>query len=226
MSEPVRVAAQPRQGVDDGRVIGVECDGVADAGPQAVDPGARQLHLDIAARPSPRSQSLHRGGPRGQNLRGRHVDEDRRDVAGLGPRRRRVEEELLDRAGAQSPQLGDAAITGDPAASRTSGPAGNGRGAGSRPESGPGRWPDATAGSSRPGGSRGRPSPRGGRRHRARSTPAMRRAPARRPGTPPTAPPACRGWPTRRASRQPRAGVRARVSTTTTPPQPNSTSSG
>ena len=96
MSESARVAAQPRQGVDDGRVVGEEGDGVADAGPQAVDPGARQLQLDVGAGLHLRGVRLHRGGPGGEDLRGRDVDQDRRDVAGLGLRRHRVEEELLD----------------------------------------------------------------------------------------------------------------------------------
>ena len=74
---------------------------------------ARQLHLDVTAGLHLRRVRLHRGGPGGQDLRGRDVDEDRCHVARLGPRRQRVVEEVLDRVRGQLAQLGDAAVPGD-----------------------------------------------------------------------------------------------------------------
>ena len=60
-----------RQRIDDERVVGIESDGVPDAGAQAVQPGARQLHLDVRASGTLRRVRLHGGGPGGRGPPGR-----------------------------------------------------------------------------------------------------------------------------------------------------------
>src|SRR5579864_7535141 len=70
------------EGGDDEGVVGVEGDGVGDAGAEAVEAGAGELMFDVVAGAELRGVGFHGGGPFGDHVG--NVDEERGGGGGVG----------------------------------------------------------------------------------------------------------------------------------------------
>ena len=101
------------EGIEDERVVGIEGEGVGDAGAVAVEAGAGELEIDVVAGGVLRGVGFHGGGPGGEDCGGGDVDEDGVFGGELGVGSDGVEEEGVDGVGRKGLQFFEAAVAGE-----------------------------------------------------------------------------------------------------------------